>query len=626
MPTDRPRIHSRLRQNLLCLAMVIVSLLTLGCSSSTSTAHGPNLCQQASIPSGQSGRGAFGSGIGIDNAPPIRLTPYTLRQAYGLEPLCEAGITGKGQTVVVLAVGGLTSTFDQDLQDFDNQYQLPTLRYDVLWLADQKKDAGDASELELDIETIHAIAPEAHLTIAMAPSNDQFLNNELALLTLVEQTFQHNPNARILSTSLGVSEEVDRAFDHDANDVLQRMARDEQWSILAASGDTGAYSFGGSDQYIGPTFPASSPWVTAVGGTELQFKSDTDATVTGEVAWNESQRLLQGDISSPTRSGGGVSSVFAEPLYQAYAFPSGSVVANHLNGVRGVPDVAADASLASSLGYRIGGQWLVYAGTSKAAPLWAGIVALTNQKAKRPLGFLNNALYQLGAQSQDAYFQDITENTNQRFGHTDDAGDDAVKGYDFVTGWGSPLHRGTKLISALVASQTAPATPTVVVAPVCSAGQADQTISCADLTLSGETQGQLIVAGVSCQIGQNAFPGQPDAPPITVYAVAVTGSYDNGSFTFEIYFGPYTGPGTYTGVAANSATAQVHTGLTLGLVNDWSYDYADAGSAGFQATVATGGHAGTFSSALVQYDATGQQVMHRGHISGDWYCAMVPQQ
>jgi kumamolisin len=104
---------------------------------------------------------------------------------------------------------------------------------------------------------------------------------------------------------------------------------------------------------------------------------------------------------------------------------------------RGVPDVAGDADPATGYDVRVDGQSLVIGGTSAVAPLWAGLIALMNQKLGEPVGFLNPLLY--GSLSGHGLLNDITSGNNGSYV--------AKSGWDACTGWGSP--NGAKLLQAL---------------------------------------------------------------------------------------------------------------------------------------------------------------------------------
>ncbi|MGS0757575.1 S53 family peptidase, partial [Roseateles sp. GG27B] len=143
-------------------------------------------------------------------------------------------------------------------------------------------------------------------------------------------------------------------------------------TVCCAAGDSGS-SDSVADGKAHVDFPASSPFALGCGGTRLTASGQT---ISSEVVWN----------ANPTSSatGGGVSAFFGLPSYQANAH----VPTINGAGGRGVPDVAGDADPASGYQVRVDGQNLVFGGTSAVAPLWAGLIALMNQKLGHPVGFL----------------------------------------------------------------------------------------------------------------------------------------------------------------------------------------------------------------------------------------------
>ena len=166
--------------------------------------------------------------------------------------------------------------------------------------------------------------------------------------------------------------------------------------------------------------------------------------------WNNgSITLLTGVPGDAT--GGGVSQIFSEPDYQS-GLPG--PVQQILNGYRGFPDVAYNADgLTPTWVYasffpdpaQVG--WYTVFGTSEGSPQWAGIVAIANQYAGRPLGFLNPKLYALGARADSSkYFHDITFGSNA-FVFAGVPGYLATPGWDLTTGWGTP--KADKLVKAL---------------------------------------------------------------------------------------------------------------------------------------------------------------------------------
>jgi kumamolisin len=193
-------------------------------------------------------------------------------------------------------------------------------------------------------------------------------------------------------------------------------------SVTVACGDSGSTD-GVSDGATHVDFPASSPHVLACGGTKITVSG---TTLTNEVVWND-------EVQSGGATGGGVSNVFALPTWQQNANISGAT--NGGSG-RGLPDVAGDAAPATGYSIEVDGQTEVVGGTSAVAPLWAGLIALLNQKMGKPIGFLNPQIYALLGSTA---FRDITQGTNGSY--------KAGVGWDACTGLGSPV--GNFLVTKL---------------------------------------------------------------------------------------------------------------------------------------------------------------------------------
>jgi kumamolisin len=241
------------------------------------------------------------------------------------------------------------------------------------------------------------------------------------------QKIASDKTADVVSISWGSCEaEEGKAQAQAVNQALETGTA-EGISYFAAAGDDGAADCFRATRSTARAvdFPASSPAVTAVGGTKLSVTST--GAYTGEVVWN--------DGAAGGATGGGVSTLFGAPSYQKSLGGGG----------RQVPDVAADAAPAT--GYRIfsQGKSIVVGGTSGAAPLWASFAALQNEVHGWPLGNLNPALYRIGTGSSRATgFNDVTSGDNSHDGAT---GFKARRGYDEVTGWGS--FRGAALSKLL---------------------------------------------------------------------------------------------------------------------------------------------------------------------------------
>ena len=194
--------------------------------------------------------------------------------------------------------------------------------------------------------------------------------------------------------------------------------------MFQAAGDSGKWS---SSSKI---FPADDVYLTTVGGTDLQTAS-AGGSWSSETAWAD--------------GGGGISpDKYTIPSWQtAAAAGCSSCSKSYRNG----PDVSANANFTF---YVCADQTTCtaneYGGTSFAAPMWAGFLALINQQSiangNKTLGFINPSLYTIGeGSSYDTDFHDITSGSN---------GYSATTGYDLATGWGSP--NGVSLINALAGS------------------------------------------------------------------------------------------------------------------------------------------------------------------------------
>jgi len=248
----------------------------------------------------------------------------------------------------------------------------------------------------------------------------------------------------------------------DSQGYVKRV--NEEWkkigarglSILVASGDSGTNGRTDPqcvDPYLKPDYPACSPYVTSVGGTQLNDPK-TNLPNPPPVCSGSFQCLSGGNevaVSYPVSSyasGGGFSLYAAMPMYQtadvtAY-LKSGVVLppASYYNNTnRGFPDVAA---LGHDCLIYTQGQLESVGGTSCAAPIWGGIIGIVNQyvmqKTKKPLGFLNPWLYKMHKECPSCFFDIISgDNLCTEGGCNPNCeGFYCTKGWDPVTGLGSP--------------------------------------------------------------------------------------------------------------------------------------------------------------------------------------------
>jgi len=246
-------------------------------------------------------------------------------------------------------------------------------------------------------------------------------------------------------------------------------------TVCVAAGDLGSNNYMGrldsnlGDGYAHVGYPQSDPWVLAVGGTVLgeYTPSGSSTPLPLEYVWNNPSV----DPSYPFgTTGGGVSDFFLPPAYQSQAAVPASVNVGYMpaagtfnvtpptpfnaNG-RGIPDVAANASLSSQYeDIYLGGAANLGNGTSAAAPLWAGFIALLNSNLDFNLGFANPLFYAIGASGFNPINVLWPDPALSKMANCPaNNGNNGVPGYpanalwDACTGWGSP--NGAALLNAI---------------------------------------------------------------------------------------------------------------------------------------------------------------------------------
>jgi subtilase family serine protease len=400
---------------------------------------------------------------------PCGYTPLQLKGAYGI----SNSLTGAGQTVAIIDAYA-APTIVQDVNQWSANRGLPvftanqftqvvapgTYRHPERGLAQDPQ--GWYGEETLDVEAVHGMAPAAKIVFVGSANNFQDLDT--ALNHVVDRGL-----AQIVSNSWGSDGELipPGSILPVEDTILQGVV--EGIGIYFASGDNSDESL-----VIGTTsadYPASSPFVTAVGGTSLAVGAANDYLF--ETAWGTTTTTWNSTTSawSPAApgswlygSGGGVSRIFPEPAYQQGVVPQSLFTAQGRTG-RAVPDISAvgDPNTGYLIGetqtfpdgsvkyseYRIGG-------TSLSAPLIAGIMALADQCAGTPQGFANPLFYSLAG---SIAYRDVVSPASTiavvrtNYVNSVDASDglayvlrtmnqtlslQATAGYDDVTGLGTP--------------------------------------------------------------------------------------------------------------------------------------------------------------------------------------------
>jgi subtilase family serine protease len=433
-------------------------------------------------------------------------TPAQIRAAYdvgGVAALPGGDSNyGQGQTIVLVDAYG-SPTMASDLQVFHDAF-FPSLanpnfdevypngapdygNYESNGQSGPSGAAGWAGEAELDVEWSYAIAPLAHIVLlAVPPAETEGVQGVPNLMKAIQWAINTYPAGAVFSMSWGMTEQTlggHSAFSQTSKwdqTFANGIAKGD--TFLSASGDNGTTGTAKQKKdtrtFGYPTnggWPGSSPLVTAVGGTQLQYGWTWDPTSdvpfnsdgsdnsgywnslvtpgrTTQVVWNETWL--------PAASSGGPSVIYPRPSWQ-------SSVANVIgSNARGIPDLAWNAAVNGGvLQYQTAyptaqfpAGWQISGGTSAASPQVAGVIALANAAraglGEKPIGNLNPILYSLPSsdftdvvpQTQGTAASGILGN-NQLWQYNVDgsvspgpvAGFPTLAGWDMTTGFGSPV-------------------------------------------------------------------------------------------------------------------------------------------------------------------------------------------
>ncbi len=337
---------------------------------------------------------------------PAGLSPAQLRQAYGFSAIrFGGGIVGDGTGQTIAIVDAFNQPdITSDLHAFDQQFGLPdppsfrVVAQDGSQNLPANASKGDwGYEISLDVEWAHALAPGANILLveAASASND--------LMTAV-QWAAAQPGVSVVSMSWGSPEYQGESFE---DSIYTTPAGHQGVTFLAATGDEGSPG----------DYPAASPNVLAVGGTQFTAGLDAAGDYSTETGWNS--------------GGGGISAYEPQPSYQ-------QGVVTQSTTARTTPDVSMDSGTGVAVYDSFDApswDWVDLGGTSLATPSWGALIAIADQGlAALGKGTLGNqaamtGLYALDREAGSISFHDITTGSN---------GQPAGPGYDLVTGLGTP--------------------------------------------------------------------------------------------------------------------------------------------------------------------------------------------
>lgn len=372
--------------------------------------------------------------------------PTALARIYDF----PVNLDGSGQKIGIVEIGG--GYTDEDLATYFAQAGLTrppryVTRPVIGGATNTPADAEDEPDVEvlLDMEVAGTVAPGAELCMYFVNDGSE----KQILLGVSAAIHDAAADLSVLSLSFGGAEydpatmgsgqgsAATSQWQDNINDLLQ-SAGHLGITVCVASGDQASFGVPTDSPYFDGnahvSFPASSPYALACGGTHI-VSPDLGRPI--EEVWHPALGV---------GTGGGISRYFPLPDYQRGIVTQKAVSPAGGPG-RGIPDVCADA--ANESGYRVlcDGAWYPDAtadpqrppigGTSASTPLWAALIALINQALQTRVGFINPVLYKIGSPS--AAFFDVTQGNNGDY--------QATTGWDPCTGLGSP--NGAALLAAL---------------------------------------------------------------------------------------------------------------------------------------------------------------------------------
>ncbi len=349
------------------------------------------------------------------------LNPVKFPIAYDAVSLPTASTTAVG----IITEGNMTQTI-ADLHQFESLNGLPTINPTVVLVGGQSLNTSNTAEWDLDSQVIQAMAGGQVAQMVFYTARSLTTAN---ITKTMNKAVSDNVVA-VINVSLGLCESA--AYSDGsmaADDQIFQLAIAQGQTFSVSSGDSGSKECGNPPgTAVGASYPASSPYVIAVGGTTLY--TDTNGNYGGELAWSG--------------TGGSPSLYEPQPSWQNGVVPG---------SYRGVPDIAFDADPYSGAIIIVNGTWQQYGGTSLSSPLFVGSWARIQSANNARLGFPASWIYSHGVQNTSAY-HDVTSGSN--------GGYSAATGWDYTTGFGSFDVATTTLLTR--SSVTVSASPKSVIA------------------------------------------------------------------------------------------------------------------------------------------------------------------
>jgi subtilase family serine protease len=547
------------------------------------------------------------------------LTPGDFATIYNVAPLYTANFTGTGQSIAVL---GQTAVVMADITAFRAAAGLsvnnPTIVVVPGTTPPNNPGSGDMTEADLDLEWTGGVAKDASIVFI---NSANIFDSMLYVIQNMIPVGSGSISIPIISNSYGSCETNFAAADIKTLETALQQANVQGQTLVTASGDTGAADCDNSTtavissatQGLRVDYPAASAYVTGAGGNEFSEGTATGATQYWNGAPSSTTDLISSAISyipemtwndTPTSvaagkgfsaSGGGASFLFAKPAWQA------NVPGIPNDNARDVPDVSLNASAthdpylfctqikptssatytsSCTNGFRFTDNSLeAVGGTSAAAPTFAGILALIEQKLASAQGNINPTLYAIAANptSYAAAFHDISNGTNivpcgagtpdcvnGQLGYT------AGTGYDQVTGLGSVDANALAAAFALTDTTTTvsvtPSSPAVggnvtlsaTVAPTTGSGTPTGTVSFA---LDGASPTAATLSGGTATLTVTLGSGGPHTLAAS-YSGDATFGPSAGSTSFSVA-PPSSAASSTTTVTANPASVYLYGSTTL---------------------------------------------------------------